>query len=555
MRREAYLDIETTSIKTPGPVKFVAGGIYWPDTGEYWDTPSVFEMVRYIHDNPGVYYGHNAGRFDSKLLLPATAELGLLGIPDKLKTRVAVNISGSLFKLYIGKSEVIDTLHLMKAGLRSLAHAFGGRKKGWGRYGSMRWDTKTRRYLRQDCEVLAEVHRKFKAALDVDSNTIGGAAVKLWRRHGGKNPERQCMSEGKLCAFGGRQEIYNMTCASATAYDVNGMYSHIMSHDLPVGPFHRVEGGRLDATTACAYVRVRVRVCHVPPLPYYRHDRLYFPMGDFDAYLSGPECALAKALGAVREVYWQVRMTGRAPFCRAYVNALWGRRMEAKKAGRDGEALACKFALNSLSGKFAESEEAETYVIDRSPPAENTEWLNDEYRIRAVSSWRPVPHAQPIIYAWITGAGRVLLWRRLSQMDKAALYCHTDSVHVRGVGWGFDVGEKIGQWKREGTGPAHYLQCGIYRHAGKDRVRGFASTRRDPIFGRLEAKGEATLVTLDGVATVVEDMTFHVRRWRKTLRTVYSKRKLYPDGSTRAWTAEEIDAGAPLEQAISKGKK
>lgn len=526
-----YFDIESTNWTT-----FELAAAYRPRTGDLEYFTTLEELHEFVTTTRAVFWAHNAGGFDAKFLVPVSLEAGTF--------RGCRMVGGKFYEVFMGEGVVRDTLYLLKESLARLAPMFGLQKMDMDYSKISRDDKATWAYLANDCRVLAAVHQGVTEYLGFEHSpgTIGTAAVRSWLngRPPPFNPGYEL--QGRQAYYGGRCEIYKLEGSAVRGYDINSLYPYIMRSLMPVGPW--TMGKALTPKTAVAGVRVKVPYQHIPPIPLLR-DRLYFPVGEFYTTLARAELEVAEPW--VTRVQWTVESEEWAPIFRSWVDEHYAKRLEAQRAGNKAGAMIEKWLMNNLSGKLCEREEKDR-ILQTDELYEGDELVDVDYDLVRRTYNVKVPHAQPLVGAQITCGGRVEHWRWLTAAAErgAVYYGATDSIHCDTE---LPTGPGLGELKLEtDAAPARYLQCGVYRHGGRAKIRGYKSLPKADgshgaaeIFGRLEEKGKVELDTFGGAMTVLKAREFEFSPGReKRLVSEYKKRRVFEDGTTAPWEAQHI---------------
>jgi len=229
--------------------------------------------------------------------------------------------------------------------------------------------------------------------------------------------------------------------------DVNSMYPHVMhDYEFPL----RLRGFKrnirvedllqlLDEYCICSHCRVKVEK---PFLAVRHEDKLVFPIGEFDCYLTTPDLQYLKEHGGIKRVYECSIYEQGTPFVE-YVDYFYGRRLDALRAGQVTESNHFKLLLNSFYGKWGQN--GQKYVkagtcdpgIFHSLPVYNYQ-TGRVHRTRFMAG--VITHlindgesreSHPAIAAHVTAYARMIMWTLIRQIPlEHYFYCDTDSILI-----------------------------------------------------------------------------------------------------------------------------
>jgi len=351
--------------------------------------------------------------------------------------------------------------------------------------------------------------------------------------------------------YGGRVEVYHFGQIKGPIhhYDVNSLFPSVMKHgrypDLQSGwTYTQAPNWKNEGMADCT---ILVPECRYPPLPVrVDEESLVYPHGLLRGVWAYPEIRAAIERGAkVLEVYDAIEYQPlrRSPFA-GYVDFCYERR---RKSAHDLDKVFWKLMMNSLYGKFGQSE---NFTIIHN----DTE--------RGLGS--PAKHANVIWAAYVTSLARVRLLQLL-ESTTTCYYTDTDSLFTPDR---LPTSPKLGELKWEGTakktrfyGNKLYVmwdydcECGQCKGNGKDD--GVASCNKCHGAGKLNRK---EVMKVKGIpASAAGDFIRTGRAiYRKPVRyresrhsfadanvwmsvekirdDLYTKRQVFGDGSTRAWS-------------------
>jgi hypothetical protein len=202
-----------------------------------------------------------------------------------------------------------------------------------------------------------------------------------------------------------------------------------------------------------------------------------------------------------------------------------------------------KLLLNSLYGKFAESEEKQAIIVH--PNEAQLAKLSEENEIMPGVFLAPeiseVPHVHVPISAHITAIARRTLYGYLDN-GRDIYYCDTDSVVTTAT---FPESNELGGLKLEATGSGEFYQPKVYRFGNKVKAKGFSLGKTEPVerFNELVRGGEVSVNLQMSIKQmfrkgIIEPTQVEVV---KRLQKSRPKRKFDKTGDSRPWTIEELE--------------
>jgi hypothetical protein len=395
-------------------------------------------------------------------------------------------------------------------------------------------------------------------------STAASCAMALFRRRFLKQTiyTGKKLNESARSAYvASRVEVFRPKCDRAFYYDINSSFPHAMTYPCPGNLIRSSdEIPTRDGALYLAHVELTIPEMYLPPIPRRssKAKRIFFPWGSWEAWLTNVDVELVEEMGgAINSVHEVLEFD---PFedLAEYAKTLYKKRLNAAS---EFESLVYKLLLNSLYGKFAESEEKERLLWD--PPVIACTH-KPAHPLRAdgvpvcwemffpgawmVSDIVDIPHVHVPISAHITAVARANLYRYLARC-KEIYYCDTDSVITSDH---LETASELGALKEEGIiHNGEFLAPKLYRvlleKKGKTeervRAKGFRSLTYDD-FQRLKGDDEIQ----------VQRMLRMRELWRKgsrqPLERTFTKKhqaklqpKRAPDGvnNTRPWHVSEID--------------
>jgi hypothetical protein len=277
--------------------------------------------------------------------------------------------------------------------------------------------------------------------------------------------------------YGGRTEVFKLGKTSARVIDVNSMYPYCMKaikfpnpkllkheENLKVKKFFKY----LEWYEGTAYLTV----IHAPHrfgfLPVKHKEKLLFPIGKFSGWWNFNELRFAiehkiiEILEVKKVIYSE---PVESPFV-SYVDTLQEQKRQAEIEGNEFNRDRSKRFQNSLYGKFAQRITEESIYIhdvekqfDVIQHYQKTKQFirlvtfnkkrNDAFIVISSRKKINITHSIPSFASYITSAARVILLRKMIEMEKNRIvYCDTDSIFYE---LDFDVKSEfqLGGWKVE----------------------------------------------------------------------------------------------------------
>ena len=430
-------------------------------------------------------------------------------------------------------------------------------------------------YNKTDCEILWKAIFQFEAEIfelgGQLQQTIASTAMTLFRR---RFLQRDIFTSEKLnqisqeSYFASRVEVFNRNAEDFLMYDINSSFPYAMTFPLPgnlTGFQTRLPEDDSDECIYLANVTIEIPDMYLPPLPYRKEGRVFFPTGRWRSWFTSTDIRLALRMGAtlhkVHEVYTF------EPFLdfKGYADVIYKLRSEANTPFRK---LILKYLLNSLYGKAAESILKQEMLIN---PAEID---REKMQMLQPGVWlqekeATIAHRHVAVSTVITAIARRTLYDLCLDCCKQGCnpyYSDTDSIATKAIlpvddktlgklklekkmtwaefvapkiyrGEGFEL-DKTGQWEPKlinkakgfslGTGQQAFDKLG--RIIEGERIGVQRMTRMRELY-RTQVGGQYTTAPFEML--VIKALTFEM----------LSKRFHYPDGDTRPWKVEELRSG------------
>ena len=253
--------------------------------------------------------------------------------------------------------------------------------------------------------------------------------------------------------YGGRTEAFKRgKVHNINYYDVNSMYPHCMTKQLPDPNTHRVTRkneinyimnyeGMSNVDIICP------STMRIPYLPYRWNGKLVFPTGEFSGWYTHYELRKAINLGyTVKKIHKTHYYKATCTPLKEYATDTYKRRLTRKKTPM---GMVDKLFMNSLYGKFGQRfRDREVYTPISNFSYEQIQELEEheiiESFIKHKKDDKPSHFCIPIWAAYITAYARDMLYSYLISCDP--VYCDTDSIMTASE---IQTGDELGQMKLE----------------------------------------------------------------------------------------------------------
>lgn len=560
------------------------------------DTVKTFLARELNHENRGAwFYAHAGGLADIQFLFEV-----LIGDPNY---SIKASFSGSsAIIVHVGKGKssrndtrgtdslghdvyhFIDSYWLLRDTLRNIGKSIGMdkggeelRNDGTDEKRLKKWFAtvplaELTEYNRQDCVILWFAIDNFEKKLWEFGGqlqmTLASSAMHLFRRQFLTRdiPTNDAINTiARQSYFSSRVEVFASDCVNSNYYDINSSFPYSMTKVVP-GECIGGNYGKLprEGSLYLAEVEVVMPETYLPPLPIRKGGRVFFPVGRWRGWFNNVDLELLlKEGGRILRVY---SVHAFAPFTdlAEYASTLYAKR---KASTDEFEKYAYKLLLNSLYGKFAESDLKTGVFIN--PSAALMETFDPELTQQLLPGvfLHPetvmVPHMHVPISSHITANSRKVLYEFLSMTDDFH-YTDTDGFST---GDEFPTSKELGGLKLEKKiEHARFVQPKLYQIQGSvlkvdgwerwerettTKAKGFSlgkdKTKAERLFLQLVNDGEIRVSRMERVRQVLRSASengLHPRETEVTKRlqkNVIGKRFMYPDGSTRPWTVEELE--------------
>ena len=286
--------------------------------------------------------------------------------------------------------------------------------------------------------------------------------------------ERKAYRGGRVEAFkGGIERIF-------VGYDINSMYLSIMRDNNfpdPNSASEIIKKTQKDLPKDMLYiadVTVSVPEQYIGMLPVIHPNtgKLVFPTGTFRGHFASPELNYArdKRRGKDRveiiKIHSIITYPKKYLYFREYAEFIWKKRKEYKDKGNKGMEILIKYLGNTLYGGFGQRNKDSfsgklsdaDFGDNKDNPFNSTnlrpkisEIDGVKYVTVTASEGEDSEHTFPCIPVFITSYARLLLLKALRANAENLIYTDTDSMKLRNVAKGVDIGDNLGEWGYEGV--------------------------------------------------------------------------------------------------------
>lgn len=549
LRRYLVYDMEWV----PGTLEIRMVGVYDGKRYRYYRTVIDFLNGELTSDNRGRwFYAHAGGLADFQFVLQMLLKSS--------SYRITGSFSGSsaiIVRVTRGKNSwtFVDSYWLLREKLRNIGKWIGihkGNEDESVEFYSSATIEQLREYNEIDCVILFEAIAQFESVLlelgGMLKMTQASCAMDLFRRRFLKRDIDTSMQVNRIARHAyvaSRVEVLATECDDAYYYDINSSFPYAMTMPVPgdlIGTYRK----RLpDRGIYLADVTLTVPDSFLPPLPRRFGGRIFFPVGTWRGWFTSVDIELLLANGGTIETVHESMAFEPITDLRDYALTLY----DLRKRSEGFFKVACKYLLNSLYGKFAESEFKSGLVANPETPPNNGTMLMPGIFI--VEREVPVPHMHVPISAHITAIARRTIYEYMSCASEVH-YCDTDGFSTTSQ---YQSGNGLGELKLEKyIRHGRFVQAKVYHldgtlaESGKDlgddgvKAKGFSRMTLAKM-NRLINGDDIEYVRMARIKEVLRSGNTAPRESviRKRLhRENISKRFFYPDGQSRAWHVDEL---------------
>jgi hypothetical protein len=479
------------------------------------------------------WFAHFGGRYDLNFVYDF--------LRQDTKCKVSFYCSGSMvMAMDIRKGDcharLCDSFRLLPASLRSLTVAFNVKhQKTNYDFSDMHYCKELLEYNEQDCRGLYEVLTQFFAETGMMSETFASHSLKVWRKDFLKEkiwkPRQPVTDFVRDSYHGGRVEVFKRRSEHLMCYDVNSMYPFVMCEELPV---QYIAESKLLKDTYYGFVRAIVTVpeCYMPVLPL-RREKLFFPIGTFEAVWSNEELMVAENFGCkiqkiIKAVYFRT-----APILKEFVSKLYRLKKEAEEPTR----TIAKYLLNSFYGKFGQSPDKKVYVTEKDAPKGAWPIMRPDGKPSGFAYYERRSNAAyllPHISSAVTSKARLHL---LGKLNSNVYYCDTDSVFTTDI---MPTSKELGEWSLVGEGECQFWQPKLYKFKGEWKAKGLDRTQSIDAFvngdiNKVIRRKSIKEALRDGTPAAMDVII------EKRLRESRPKRAWVDEQDTRPWNINELE--------------
>lgn len=426
----------------PGSMELRIVGVFDGQGYRYYRTVAEFIAGELTYRNRGKwFYAHAGGMADFQFLLPELHRQGYfvqgaISGSSVITARITKGTWSSKRQCMIPGRNVwhfVDSFWLLRDSLRAIGGWLGaGFEKGnveqsidWYRTASFE---ELRDYNEQDCRILYAGIKLFEQTFyelgGQLKKTQASCAMDLFRRRFLTRDVRThdaVNTYAREAYYASRVEVFSHYTEDARYYDINSSFPFAMTAELP-GEFNGSVTGRLPTKPGpyLADVEVEVPDIWLPPLPKRYGHRLFFPTGRWRGLYSGVDVELLeRAGGRILKVHRSLMFQ---PFhdLKGYVDEIYALRKESTGFPKQ----VYKLALNSLYGKFGESEVKTQLMFN--PPEIDPKWgpgpMPGIYLYDQIAD---IPHMHTPLAVYVTAIARRRLYDFMAEAGSAH-YCDTD---------------------------------------------------------------------------------------------------------------------------------
>lgn len=492
-------------------------------------------------------FAHNSGKFDAIWFFHALAR----HYPKQVHRFSPVFKGSRCIFFTFGQAMFADSFALIPTSLEKAGLSFVGR----GKSGSHEDEgEELLKYCLEDCKLLFDVLCAFFGRIRDEGGTVGltaaSLALKTWQkmlRDSGRRwtQNRDYIDEERLCYAGGATIVFKKRAENYNVFDVNSMYPGVMRDIfVPIGRARKYTRNchRYLKREGFAKVLIHSPERYAPPTWKVIDGKLKFICGYIEGIYALNELRYFIECGCTVERFdWIVVYSKKEQLFKEYVERFYELRKQAKAIGDNvGNAL-YKLLLNSLYGKFAESEERDEFIIDPDQRLAGVKQISGfESGIPIFSGKETVElsHVQPVVSAYITAGSRIHLHKLIVENEDSIIYCDTDSLHTTAD---YPISKELGDLdldyrvvKGKYIAPKMYevetTEGEVYK-----KSKGFRGLQN------IEIGGSVTVDRVAGLRTVFrqQDKGFHSYRLTKVVKSEDNKRIFDEKGDSKPFYIDD----------------
>jgi len=298
-------------------------------------------------------------------------------------------------------------------------------------------------YNRRDTEIvykyLDELFLNLKNEFNIKPKlTLAGTSQKIFLEKfceykvTGINMENEILN----AYYGGRCELFHYGKINNFIFeiDVNSMYPYVMkSFDYPISEGIKTVNPISHFFISHVWIKINKNIS-IPVLPC-RQDRLYFPVGSFDTWITSEELIFAKQLKQVEDIEYieTYNFIDRKKIFSSFVDYFYMKRFKAKEDNNNFLSNYYKRLLNAVYGRFALKSSLQIITAENNPSYEKfidrKILKNNMVEIQANFPSKNINYGIPL---FVTAYSRIVLYNLFLQIKKLKgkiIYCDTDSVY------------------------------------------------------------------------------------------------------------------------------
>lgn len=428
-------DFQVTDLEASDWINFECGGFY--DGKNYFEFRHLSEFVEFILESKKSLniFAHFGGGYDFLFIIEALLKenVKILQIIPRGSSILSFRIQGN-FKQHTFR----DSSAILPFGLKKLSEAFDVETKK-GEYDhslNRKYNEEMSAYLKDDCISLYQVLRKY---FDSDlirkagaATTIASQAQKILRTYLKKPLFSLNDSVNEFCrlaCLGGRTEIFKPLGENIHEYDANSLYPYAMKMNMfPTG--QAIGTNHFKKNKLGIYkVKVKAPNLHIPIIGVKHDDKLLFPIGNFETYVTSAEIEFAESYGYKFECisgYW---FTSSDYIFKDFISDLYKLRQESLP--NSVMNVLTKLIMNSSYGKFSIRTNRENITFDE------TEHGVKEFRELKIDKEIIKLYTKPVelntfknaaIGAFILSYARIHMMKLIQPIAEHVYYTDTDSI-------------------------------------------------------------------------------------------------------------------------------
>lgn len=536
----------------PGEMKLRMVGVFDGERYRCYSSVGKFVEHELTHKNSGRwFYAHAGGLADLQFVIPVLQARGYT-IHGALSgsSVIIARVSRAGRNWYF-----VDSFWLIRDSLRNIGKwvgiAKGNDDESVEFYRTASF-LELRDYNELDCLILYKGIQLFEDALyELGGQlrmTQASCAMDLFRRRFLSREIRTSPAinvKAREAYFASRVEVLATRCENAYYYDVNSSFPYAMTFPQPgefLKQFHGPPTGSPEIWMGDATVEMPDGF--LPPLPVRAGRRLFFPTGRWRGWYSNVDLELLESCGGtIHQVHESLSFQPMLDL-REYSLSLY----ELRKKSDGALKVVCKYLMNSLYGKFAESELKTELVINPDEPQPG--WTMLAPGVFNFDKVAKVPHMHVPIAVHVTAIGRRTLYNYMRPSVPEIHYCDTDGFStMRTYPDGNELGDlKLEKYIRQGR----FMQAKVYHISGTDTSGKPAEIVRAKGFSRMTLEKFEKLLNFEEIEfTRMARIRENARRGDFTPREypmskgihrdAISKRSFYADGKSRPWGFDELN--------------